>query len=403
MLSILMLYFWTASISLGVFYHMFGEKFAFIAFFIVIASRRKVFFNKNMIIGTTLFIVFIFIKGLRGLNINISNSYHSLWGQYVRIIELAGAFLMFGSLRKDPVLMQKHVLHNCKKIFLSCYYFTLIVTIQALLVRGRGLYRMDFFKPDLLYAPQFFLFYAVVISTALVSNIVSKKNERLKNITALLINTAFVLLMNYTTQIIFFFSAIFLVLLFKIFKKRDLVLVAIGLVTFFILFHNLISQMILYLNHRYFLDNADISMRLEEISKFLLSGDLSGKALGSRLDRMRVSWHSFLNYPMFGIPFSQYNIGKVLSVGGHHEWIDDMARFGVVGMSFFLYFVFQGFKAGIPILKRHMDDFSMIMLIVFIVYGFFNPFLDLSFLTACYAAILLVKTNMIEIFNGERR
>lgn len=61
----------------------------------------------------------------------------------------------------------------------------------------------------------------------------------------------------------------------------------------------------------------------------LISGEHVGlDTLSTRVRLTKISWNSFKEHFLFGIEFSNHQSGVI---GGHAQWVDDLARFGILG------------------------------------------------------------------------
>lgn len=395
-MSIGLLYLLVVSVSTGLFYNVFGEKIIFLFMIILTISRGKLKFNKVLFISILMFPLLVIVKSVIGGTFSMSGTYHSLWVQQVKIIELFGTFLMCSILRKDKELWNKNTLCICNRIFNFCYYITILLTVINLIIRGRLLYRHHPNNVGIIYAPQFFLFYAIIIGAVLTRQIIRYDKNRLIKLIALFINTLFVLLMSYTTQMLFFILTITMVVIFELLKvKKAIILCILSGVLFILLAPSFMPSIILKVNEHLFSNNPDVSLRLIEIANFFSNGDFSDKAIGERVRMIQISKDTFMKYPYLGVPFNHYNNGLLLTVGGHQEWIDNLARYGIVGFALFIIFIVSGFKWGIPVIKKNMSEMEIVLTIIFIIYGFFNPFMQLSFVTACMIGYMLIKADEI--------
>ncbi len=120
------------------------------------------------------------------------------------------------------------------------------------------------------------------------------------------------------------------------------------------------------------LESPDVTMRLREIGSLLL-GDDGGDNTESRMRAFQISWTCFFEYPLLGFNFVQ---DPEYRVGGHSEWIDIFAVYGLLG--------------GIPVIgtlvakiadiskKSKLDNSCPhfgIIIFMFFIYGIIDPFL----------------------------
>lgn len=382
LLSEICLYIWVISISCGVVFNTVGEKAILVLFIITFLVSGKLKISKKILVCVSLFGVLILIKSI-GVKVNITDDYHGLWAQYVRIIELILMLPLANSISNNTILNRDRIIRNCKNLFNLFFYSTIIITIIMLSINGKGYYRKEELMLSPIYAPQSFLIYSIALAEILTSKILYEKNRRVVNILKLLVNGYFVFMMNYTTQMLFFLLSIFTAFFCKksLNLRKNLNRKSIFLLSFLIIGVIVVPKLpetILYINKSFFSHNEDVSMRLSEIASFLKSGKLFGKALGTRIRVMLDSWKTFLAHPWFGVPFNNYNYDQISTIGGHHEWIDDLAKFGLLGCFLFMQMIYYGIKNLILIGGKKGKE-SLCLLKIFIIYGFFNPVINMTF------------------------
>lgn len=400
LLSEICIYIWVISISSGVIFNIAGEKAILGIFVITCLVRRKCTVNRKIVISVSIFSLFFLLKCI-GTDIKINGSYHGLWAQYIRIIELVVMLPMVNSIICDIELNKNRIIKNCINLFNLFYYFTILITIIMLFINGKGYYRV-YAITNPVYAPQFFLIYSIALAVILTSKILKQKENRKFNVFKLVINGCFVFAMNYTTQMLFFLIAIFTVIIAeKIVGLQNKIFVFISLFVISLIIVPILPDIILCINERYFEGNKDISMRLVEISNFIKSGDLSGKALGGRIQVMLTSWNTFLAHPLFGVPFSSYNYDQMTKIGGHHEWIDDLAKFGLIGGLLFMLMLYKGFK-NLTLIDGKPRKESLCLLRIFILYGFFNPIINMTIIIVAMINRYAMKDMSVNLENKNR-
>lgn len=122
-------------------------------------------------------------------------------------------------------------------------------------------------------------------------------------------------------------------------------------------------------------ENNVVSQRLSELGKSAAYGIDNSDYSEYRIGRYVFSFISFFKSPIIGNGFEYGYIYKnsLPYIGGHSEWIDSLANFGLVGsIPFFLIFYFV-IKSG-RLISRHLASNSYI-LVVFLL-GLFNPLLE---------------------------
>lgn len=106
------------------------------------------------------------------------------------------------------------------------------------------------------------------------------------------------------------------------------------------------------------------------IANLLIGGD-ELDTLSSRFDLMQQSWSSFLENPIFGINYKNYRSGVI---GQHAQWIDELARLGLVGTTFLIYIIAKYLSEVYKNTSNCTDRENLISAsIAFIVLGFLNP------------------------------
>jgi O-antigen ligase len=73
-----------------------------------------------------------------------------------------------------------------------------------------------------------------------------------------------------------------------------------------------------------------LEQRTAEVARFLNGDSLGGTDLQSRLDRYEDSWLAFAESPLLGVAASP-SAARRYQLGGHTEWLDLLAAFGVLG------------------------------------------------------------------------
>lgn len=393
-ISEILLYMWVVAISTGFVFNLFGEKVILLLLILLTVARRKIKPNYTLTISIIAFIVFFSFK-IVGENLDRSSDYFGPWREVVRIITLIIALICLNSLLKEKWLFKRNVLFRCIRLFNIFFYSTLFITILSLLKNGRGYYRNGSIEISPICAPQYFLIYSIVLGYILTCRVLSRNKGRLISIAKLITIVIFVLLMNYSTQMIFFLLAIAIASIESIGNNRQKkMLIIVILITAFVTIIPNLSGILMFLNEAYFSENLDVSMRLIELSQFFSNRDLSGKALGGRITIMLKSIESFQQYPLFGIPFAQYNR---TTIGGHHEWADDLARYGLIGTTLFMLMVFSGLKE-LTYKNNIKKQKPVSILILFFIYGFFNPIVNFSTIIS----LILVYVGMIRLSSFER-
>lgn len=137
--------------------------------------------------------------------------------------------------------------------------------------------------------------------------------------------------------------------------------------------------------------------KLNAIANILLGDMTNTDTLSLRVKLTNISLDSFKEHPFMGINFKNHQSGIV---GGHAQWVDDLARFGILGNIIIWLNYFLVAKKTINIsktmkIKRIMGG----VWIVFLVLGFLNPCLSGTILTIIFIVIPCMEFYFVEIEN----
>ncbi len=107
-------------------------------------------------------------------------------------------------------------------------------------------------------------------------------------------------------------------------------------------------------------------------------GDVTGRS-----DVWRMSFNTFLEYPLFGVGPStnRENPNLYTLVGGHSSWLDQLAEYGVMGFGFYILFIGLAIRRITKsfILERNSRDLKirylgqLVSCVLFIFGGTYNP------------------------------
>jgi len=151
---------------------------------------------------------------------------------------------------------------------------------------------------------------------------------------------------------------------------------AINFITYIIAFVLLIflSQLIGSWLSTITLESEDVTTRLREIGN-LIMGNEGGENTESRMEYFMKSVTCFTNHPIFGYNFAHKPPSPP---GNHSEWIDIFAVYGLLGGIPLLTTLILKLKETARAIMQSKDfPFYTVILIVFVVYGFLDPFLHL--------------------------
>jgi hypothetical protein len=148
----------------------------------------------------------------------------------------------------------------------------------------------------------------------------------------------------------------------------------------------------------FFPSGSVIGRRLDELSELLVQS-VRTTSVGFRFDSALLSLSSFLDSPLFGQAYLVgFNFARESAhVGQHSEWIDTLARYGIIGSFFLLGFIYAALRrlhaahAG----SEH-QRLIVVPILAIVVLGFANPILGSSALVFMFVLI----PSAIIIFGG---
>lgn len=369
---------WAVCVAFAPLYNFLGEKIIILALIIPILINRKIKLSKMLLIGTVSFIIFMGFKMLFVINnYNPVSSFHSVYTLAFGMLELAILFLCIDSIDLLKIMDNKKYKVRIRLCVIVSFYSSLILSIIIMIIKGREFYRLNWASGGMLVAPQFYLIFNIVIGMALAYECIFNKTKRIINVFLIVIGLIYSVLANYTTQLIFYIFGIVLVFVLSVLNtKTKKTIGVIFLVTIAFLTINKLPDFILLINNTIFKNNHIMHMRLNEIYTLMRLGD-AGVDLNIRLNYMKTSFHTFLDNWLFGVPFQKYNTFNTgIIVGDHSEWCDDLARYGLLGIIIWMFFIANGFKC---IYRKFRLNKTMIMSYSFFIflYGFANPIIKI--------------------------
>lgn len=369
---------WVACIAIAPLYNILGEKMILIGLLLPIILRRKMRVEKGVAAYVISFMLFFGIKLIFAINgYNAVSSFHSIYTLAFGMLELAILFMFIGSCNFSSIIDNDINKRRIRAFIIISFYGSLLASIILMLIRGRDFYRLNLASGGIFAAPQFFLLIAIVMAMALTYEAIKNRNRRILNIVLIVIGFIYILLANYTTQLIFY---IFAVLLVTALTAMDTtvkkVFGVIVLAAFTVFAVNRLPDFIYWVNNRFFSQNYTMHMRLNEIYTLLRFGD-AGRDLNGRFDLMSTSFGTFKEHWLLGVPFSKYNtVNTGIIVGDHSEWVDDLARYGAIGSLLFAIFSIKGIKT--IFMEFRLNKTMIISNTILIgLYGFANPIIKI--------------------------
>ena len=114
--------------------------------------------------------------------------------------------------------------------------------------------------------------------------------------------------------------------------------------------------------------------------------------LGSRLEKISYSLNTFKKNPIFGVSFKEYGMD---TIGNHCQWIDDLARMGVLGniLMWANYFWTSYYYIKRNKKNKFIYDSLISSWITFFVLGFLNPCFSAQILAVLFIVILCFPTK----------
>lgn len=174
---------------------------------------------------------------------------------------------------------------------------------------------------------------------------------------------------TFTTAILLLFFGVLLIL---ITSKRSSV---VNLVTYFLFFIGLfvISRFLGAFLSTIQMESADVTIRLREIGSLLL-GEEGGTNTTSRAEYFMKSVRCFFENPVLGYNFA---LSSQYKIGGHSEWIDIFGVYGLVGGIPLIATIVIKLKNIFRITKKIRYPFYGVLVFIFVIFGFVDPFLRL--------------------------
>jgi|SRR5690625_1988245 len=128
-----------------------------------------------------------------------------------------------------------------------------------------------------------------------------------------------------------------------------------------------------YLNKvAYNLENPYVSERLHDIGNNLKGVQSTSSHLSNRTILYDMSFNTFIDHPITGVGPYYYVSG--VGVGYHSQILDDLARYGVFGLSFYLLFFYTFYKyINKQWKKLDFNGNLFVSLLIFLFVSFLNP------------------------------
>ena len=337
----LLLYLWVICVAFGPAYNVVGDPGVFALMLAIIIFTRRIQLDKKLITSTVLFTIFIAYKTIGIDTGQAISEFHSAYG----VINTSLKLVFFSFFLQTIIPVIEDYREKVSNLFIVVYHISIALSIVILFIVGRNTYRTNVKEGGILLAPQIYITISVFMIMALVYILIHTGEKKAIRFILIGLNFIYIFMSNYTTQLIF---------------------VVIGI--------PMLSTIIDTINKTIFATNETVNSRLNEIVLLLRRESIRGSDLMGRFDRIALSWNTFLTGPILGIPFSRYNtVSTGIVVGGHSEWPDDLARFGIVGGFIFGLFVIRLLKKCLDYDHEENKPFKKVVIVIVLLYGFSNP------------------------------
>ncbi len=174
---------------------------------------------------------------------------------------------------------------------------------------------------------------------------------------------------TFTTSILLLFVGLLLVFI-TVKNSRSINVV---IYFFALIITILVSQFIGKLLTSIELKSVDVTTRLHEIGSIFM-GEEGGTNTVGRMEYFMRSVTCFFEYPILGY---NYESMPIVKIGGHSEWMDILGVYGLVGGIPLIATVIIKLRKTYDIVKEINYPYYGILVFVFAVFGFVDPFLRL--------------------------
>ncbi|WP_312470577.1 hypothetical protein [Neobacillus sp.] len=188
--------------------------------------------------------------------------------------------------------------------------------------------------------------------------------------------TLVILKASFTIAVIFFMLNI--ILTWSISGRKRFIIVCMLLLAFILIPKENLANIIT--NEVNTIDNYEYKMRILSISDFLFKGGSLGESGDTRLWLYHLSYKTFVNNPLIGVGSYYGDVAQMVTqgIGGHSEWLDLLARYGLIGS----FPVFLFFFTTLKFIYNNMFQYSYykkviwIMTLFIVMLGSINPILS---------------------------
>lgn len=235
-----------------------------------------------------------------------------------------------------------------------------------------------------------FIYGLVIVFPVLVSMLKSKLSKNLKIYCGMLavVISICVIKSNFTTALLLLFVGFWLPGVFNNSKNMNLKLCTIILIVI------LVPLLLPCFLRSVYRSTSSILAR-EKIEGLLLYMNGIGQAedVSSRVSLFKMSFSSFLKKPLYGVG-GYYRTISVANVGKHAQFVDDLARYGILGGAPLLLFVFYSIKNCTTKSKITRSSFFS-SIVIFLFLGFMNPIYNYGILT-CFFVVSSTLSRYVD-------
>ncbi|MBE6594441.1 MAG: hypothetical protein E7644_01445 [Ruminococcaceae bacterium] len=240
-----------------------------------------------------------------------------------------------------------------------------------------------------------YLFQSLVCFVPVLIFLPETKKQRWLSIFLMLVVLVVLINASFTISLLVFAVAIVLSVANKISKANRLILTGAVIVSL-VVFWTGIGDLLLWVSNQ--LDNATIASRLSDLAAIFSSGVLEGDA-GVRGDLYKASFNTFLRHPFgVGVHYS-YRVFEN-GIGYHSQFLDDLARYGILALSFYGIF-FVGYFKHLKCAWGKIGQ-SQIAPVIIMIYGLFLV-LNLGFRSAEESIVMLFIMPMLPLLIEEQQ
>src|SRR5699024_10895880 len=119
-------------------------------------------------------------------------------------------------------------------------------------------------------------------------------------------------------------------------------------------------------------DNTFVKDRFEDIGNFVGGSNNTAQNLYNRTQKYQMSFDTFVDNPITGVGGYYYVDG--VGVGYHSQILDDLARYGVLGLLFYILFFYYFYKyVKIQWFKSNFKSNFFVALLTFLFISLLNP------------------------------